>query len=358
MMMAKKNVWINEEFGTQIEKTRGDRMKWTRRFHAHGLTEFDAWAKIRKFIVQNYPVTTEQRIQTLTVTENPDGVKNLWSGECTFISPSLEQRLDEAKIPGYSFSTKGGTAHIINSLQTVKVYPGWRPKLEFYEEGDQKGFRTVKDAAGNVEIERETPPNFHCGIGWNEESNTFDGCDIIVPAWKSTISLVVPDEYVDQNFVKMLRLMTGTVNAAPFDGMAKGECLFLGCDGSRRVREKQLTAEEEESNETGPGHEMVWDLSFEFAAAPNRRQWIANIGYVNKRGWEYMHIIRRPASTPEPYATPKSDDGETDDEYHTVQTDSAETETFAKNRTTPVGAYIEQVYPYSDFQMFGFNSFS
>ncbi len=105
------SVWINEDFGTQIEKTRGDRRKWTRRFNAYGVTEFDAWVKIRKFIVRNYPVTTEQRIHTLTVTENPDGVKNLWTGECTFLSPGLEQRLDEERIPGYSFSTKGGTPH-------------------------------------------------------------------------------------------------------------------------------------------------------------------------------------------------------------------------------------------------------
>ena len=343
--------WINEEFGTQMEKTRGDRMKWTRRFTAHAKTEFDAWLEIRKFIVQNYPVQDEQRIHTLTVTENPDGVKNLWSGECTFLSPSLEQRLDEEKIPNYSFSTKGGTAHITNSLQTVKVYPGWRPKLEYCDEDGKRGFRTVKDG-GKVEVERETPPNFHGGIGWNEESRTFDGCDITVPSKQSTISVVVDDECVDQNFLKMLTQMTGTVNSAPFDGLAKGECLFLGCDGSRRLREKQLSAQEEEDSETGTEYELVWDLSFEFAAAPNRKQWVKNIGYVNKRGWEYMHIMRRPVSVLEKYDIPEQDN-ETDDEYAVVEQDAGESEDDSEATTTPVGAYIEQVYPYSDFSLLG-----
>ncbi len=230
-------------------------------------------------------------------------------------------------------------------MRTVNVYPGWRAKLEYVEEGGKKGFRTVKDELGNIEIERETPPNFHCGIGWNDEAGMFDGCDITVPSWKSTITVVVPNEYVDQNYLKMLRLMTGTTNWAPFDGMARGECLFLGCDGNRRLREKQLSAEEEESSETGPGHEMVWDLSFEFAAAPNRRQWVANIGYVNKRGWEYMHIVRRPVSMPEQYKTPEPEETDAEDESSVVQ--------LAPAKTTPVGAYIEQVYPYSDFQMLG-----
>ncbi|MDR1142394.1 MAG: hypothetical protein LBL62_11930, partial [Planctomycetaceae bacterium] len=109
-----------------------------------------------------------------------------------------------------------------------------------------------------------------------------------------------------------------------------------------------------------------WDLTFEFLGAPNRKTWIDDIGYVKKRGWEYMHMVRRLVNTTysiDPKDIPTDDEPETDNEYNndtvTEPQDSNETpKTDNKGKTvsTPVAAYIEQVYPYADFRMLGFNS--
>jgi hypothetical protein len=359
------NVIVDEEYGTQYEKSRGGLLKKRRRFCAFANYNFDAYIKIRNFIVSNY----SESIESLTVTEE-DETSRLWHGECTFSPPDTKEVLKEQNLPEYSFSTKGGTAHITQSRKTVQIYRGWRPKYKYVEDKDgKKKLEIVKKENGKIDLEKEEIQDHHGGIGWNEESASYDGTDIIVPAWKSTVKITVPNDFIDPHYLKMLRLMTGSVNGLPFDGMNRGECLFMGCDGNRRLQEvKQQQQEGGSENESEPEMELVWDLTFEFVGAPNRRTWIDNIGYVNKRGWEYMHMLRRMVNAPYVITQediPKEEEGNHDNEDFTTDDDVANTETqntpaptegSKKTHSTPVAAYIEQVYPYADFRMLGFNS--
>jgi hypothetical protein len=351
--MNMPNVWVDEQYGTKIEKTRKEQKRTVRKFCAFAKSSFDAYMKIRSFICSRYPVITE-RIESLTVTEN-DETDRLWEGECTFITLNLNQMLEERGLPDYSFSTKGGTANVTQSLRTAEKYAGWRPMYQYTEAGDgQKKFEVKKDAAGKIMVVREDIPNFHGGINWNEESNSFDGTEIVVPSWKSMVKMTVPNSVVDANYLRMLRIMTGTVNSNSFDGMHKGECLFVGCDGTRRLRETPQDLEEESE----PQQEIVWDLSFDFLGAPNRRTWINNIGYVKKRGWEFMHMIRRPVALPINVTDAEipGEEEDKDEDYENEGEPSTKiTNNEGKTILTPVAVFIEEVYRYADFKLFGFN---
>ena len=365
-------ILIDEEFGTKVEKTKNERMKWTRRFFAAGLptdtidAEIQAYILIRSFIAQRYPVFSTQRIQSLNVTEVEDGY-GVWRGECTFISPTKEQTLKKLNVPDYSFSTKGGTARITHSRKTIKVYPGWRP--EYYLE-DENGFKKLKirrDEQDKPILIHEKAPNFNGGIGWNEESGTFDGIDIVIPNWTATIKISVPNEYIDPLYFKMLRLLTGAVNSTPFDGMNAGECRFMGCDGQRRLVEKENENESENENETSElEYELIWDLTFEFEASPNSRKWIDGIGYVTKRGWDYMHLLSRMVDYPLERITITNEPENIDPDVSITDTennentpsddiDDEEKQEKKKRKTysTPVAAYVERVSPYADFKVFG-----
>ena len=87
-------------------------------------------------------------------------------------------------------------------------------------------------------------------------------------------------------------MLTGAVNSKPFDIFAPGECLFAGCDGTRRVHVPEKEEETENGDEIQEP-ELVWDLTFDFLGSPNVKKWIDGIGYVSKRGWDFVHITRR-----------------------------------------------------------------
>jgi hypothetical protein len=377
--MANVEILVDEEFGTKVEKTKGDRMKWTRRFFCAGIptdiidAEIQAYMTIRSFISSKYPVLTSQRIQSLNVTEIETGV-GAWRGECTFISPSEKDLLKQYGLPEYSFSTKGGTAHITHSRKTIKVYPGWRPEYYYEEKDGVKKLQIKRDEKGKPIIVKETVPDHKGGIGWNEDTATFEGVDIVVPSWKSTIKISVPNEYVDPLYLKMLRMITGAINSTPFDGMNPGECKFNGCDAARRIvpREKN---EEEENESQEPQYDLIWDLTFDFEAAPNMKKWIDGIGYVTKRGWDYMHILRRMVDYPTDTVYLEDEPDDVDPVIEIVAQEDSETGTEnppnpddpekneeqqekedkkqRKTYSAPVAAYIERVSPYVDFRVFG-----
>ncbi len=362
-------VWIDQRFGTKKTKTRGDRMKWQRRFIVDGIEGYDsydeeirAYAMIRSFIASTYPIFGEQRIQSLEVSEDENG-GGLWHGECTFISPTPRQMFDESGLPEYSFSTKGGTAHINHSRKTVGVYPGYHPEYEYVEGTDgKKTLQYKRNENGKLIPVKETAPNFHCGIGWNGETGSFDGVDIIVPTWSSTLKITVPDEYVDQRYLQMLRMLTGAVNSKPFDGLAPGECQFMGCDGVRRVQPGEKKDDEDDNENREPPFEFVWDLTFEFRGAPNSRKWMDGIGYVFKRGWDYVHVLRRNAdyklsdldipgkpSDIDPSVTAGAEAEQSLDPELDAQPEPG------MSISVPVAAYVERVYPYADFRVLGIN---
>jgi hypothetical protein len=371
---------VNESPGPKVEKTRQDRYKWTRNFTCIGVpdvptlqAELIAYMEIRTYIVLNYPVLTEQLIQSLEVTEVAPGT---WTGQCIFMSPTIAQLLKTEYLLDYSFSTKGGTAHIDHGRKTVKRYAGYKAVYdEITTEEEQvydmenatyvtkpktTRFEPRRDSRGQLVVERETIPELNGGIGWNQESANFDGIDIEVSSWKSTASITVPDEYVNGYYLRMLRLLTGTVNSTPFDGMNPGECLFIGCDGQRQPVEVQSS---EDSESTLPTFKFEWKLTFEFIGAPNIRRWIDGIGYIEKDGWDILHILRKTVDYPtSELAIPEKpidpDPPVTDADSNVEPTDDQPTppptQTQTKFTTTaPLAAYVEQVYPRADFRVLG-----
>jgi hypothetical protein len=354
--MSLLDVW--EEYGNQVEKTRGGSKKIRRKFglmKRGGIDELSAYIAIRAYAFKRYSGI----IDSINVTEE-DESSEIWHGECTFISPDAQKLLQNKGLPEYLFSTKGGTAHVTHSLKTVKHYAGKHPQYRYNE--DTKKFEIVKYNNGQPVLIDEDIPNLKNGLNWNEESAAFDGTEIIVPSWKSTVKVTVPNQTVDANYLKSLRKLTGCINLTPFDGMDRGECLFAGCDGVRRAQEPQQNEEEEEESdlpdETNEEPELFWDLTFEFLGAPSRRTWIENIGYVKKRGWEFMHMLSRPICYPyeEKNTVNAFPEEKNDTAYESVELDP-ETAPEGKNNgltiSTPVACYIEQVYPYADFNVFG-----
>jgi hypothetical protein len=362
---------VSEAYGTKLEKTRRDRGKWTRNFVCIDVPEVPtmqaemmAYIAIRSFIAANYPVLTEQLIQSLTVTNIAPGT---WQGQCTFISPTIAQQLKLEYLPEYSFTTKGGAAHITHSRKTIKKYAGWRPIYDEIkdEDGNVIKFDVRKDEDGKTVVEKEEIPELNGGIGWNSESVSYDGVDIQASTWKSTIRITVPNEFIDGYYLRMLRMLTGSVNSEPFDGMNEGECLFVGCDGTRRAIE---IPPHEDSESMQSLFAFEWQLTFEFLGAPNGERWIDGIGYVYKNGWDYMHLLNRPVDYPaakkiipdQPIDTdpPLTSAAPVDDPTIDPNTQPPATEPELEQETkytvaSPIAAYVERVYPYADFRVLG-----
>ena len=142
----------------------------------------------------------------------------------------------------FSFDTGGGTAHITQSLRTVRWYA----------------------APGRV------APNFGGAIGVNNES--VEGTDITIPVYNFKETHYIPVSLVTPAYKATLFYLTGKVNAGPFKGFAPGEVLFLGASGSQRGQED-------------------WEITFSFAASPNvSGLTIGNITGISKLGWEYLWV--------------------------------------------------------------------
>jgi len=204
-----------------------------------------AYTEFYQFVMENAPTFKGLPIETIDVEENEDGAK-LCIGTVKY-SNLAKQRLGIG-IPKYKFSTKGGTAKVRFSLETLK--------------------RIGRDG--------RTPPNFHGGI--NYQSGKYEGVDIVVPKWTKTVSIRYLRSMTGFQFERMVFGMTGTVNSHPFLGMAPGEVIFNGVD----VDDSDI--------ETEDGYIIpTSDCVFEFNGMPNRNNMYAgDLGPFDKGGWDYV----------------------------------------------------------------------
>lgn len=166
-----------------------------------------------------------------------------WEGTARYTkgSGSVPQTGDSA----FSFDTTGGTQHITQSVETIG---GYAP------------------TGGTV-------PDFQGAIGVSD--NSVEGVDITVPVYKFSETHYLPASEVDNTFKGMIFDLTGKVNNATFKGLAAGECLFLGAQGSRR----------------GTGPDDDWEITLNYAASPNKTSIvIGDITVTAKKGWEYLWI--------------------------------------------------------------------
>ena len=164
----------------------------------------------------------------------------VWYVDCeySFLQP---------RTPGqsvYSFETSGGTQHVNISKETIETY--------HWGTGD--------------------PPDYKGAIGVNGDS--VEGVDITVPVFNFSETHYIPARLVTAAYKLILFYATGKTNNAAWKGLAEGEALFLGAQGSLRG---------------GPND--FWEINYKFAGLPNRNDIL--IGgdpdrVVTKKGWEYM----------------------------------------------------------------------
>jgi len=202
---------------------------------------------------------------------NPD--ISIWDGTVRYGLVTRPQTGESV----FEFDTGGGSQHITQSRDTVGVYaaPGY------------------------------TALNFQGAIAVS--GHTVQGVDITVPVYNWGEQHYLDDSYVTETYKRTLAGLTGMVNNAAFRGFERGEVLFLGARGSKR----------------GEGD---WEISFRFAASPNRSGiTIGPITGIIKGGWEYLWVR---------YTSAEDEDGK-----ELVQ--------------RPVAVYVEKVYEYGDFSQLG-----
>lgn len=160
-----------------------------------------------------------------------------------------------------------------------------------------------------------TAPDFDNMIGWNGEE--FDGVDAIVPAFSFELSRKTSEGFIDDfgSFAQEISNYVGTVNKYNFMGFKPGNVLFNGIT-SGSLQKQAATASEDAYN--------YWTLTYSFTASPTTTFTVGKTT-IEKKGWEYLW-----------YLTEKSFDQTT-------------------GLVVPVvrAAYVEQVYPYSDFAGLG-----
>lgn len=183
--------------------------------------------------------------------------------------------------PEYSFSTGGGAKKVLQSIETQYAIapPG------------------------------KVAPDFKKAI--NASASGVEGVDIVSPNFEFTYTRKFKS--ITLQYIRQLRLMTGSVNDFTFYGFEKGELLFLGADGSCK-----------------PGDDdgvPVWSISFRFSAGVNRNDVDVSdeISVPLVRAHEYLWCTYEPQNDPLAKAL--------------VQ--------------RPKAAYVEQVYEFRDFKFLG-----
>lgn len=143
-----------------------------------------------------------------------------------------------------SFSTSGGTRHI------TQARPGTT----------STGYASTGAA-----------PDVKGAIG-APDGGVPAGCDITFPQFNFRVTHYFSDDQVTDAFIGKIHALTGCTNSAPFRGLAAGECLFLGAEGSKRS-----------------GGD--WEITFSFAGSPNRTNVsIGGITVTSVKGWQYLDV--------------------------------------------------------------------
>lgn len=188
-----------------------------------------------------------------------------WLAEVPYVAPELVSNTADYVT---SFDTGGGQQHVTQSLSTI----------------------------GSYAPPTKTAPNYKGAIGVTKDGVA--GCDIVVPVYKWSETHSKANEDVDESYMNVLYGLTGRVNSDTFRSLAPGECLFVGCQGTRR----------------GDGD---WEITYSFAASANRTGLVVgDITGIAKKGWEYLWV---------------SYDDAVDGAAHRIV-------------KVPVAAYVEKVY--------------
>jgi hypothetical protein len=177
----------------------------------------------------------------------------------------------------YTFQTGGSTVHIRTSLETIS----------------RNG------------IPGTTPPNYKQAI--NVRDGVVEGTDIVAPdfCFAETHYFAVGD--ISDEYIQIVRYLTGTVNDDTWKGFQKGEVLFMGASGSQRGIDD-------------------WEITYHFRVRDNTDEIVVgDIEAFSAEGWFYVWFRFDDVA-----------DG--------------------KMVQRPTAAYVERVYDYGDFTLLDIGS--
>ena len=179
--------------------------------------------------------------------------------------------------------------------------------------GREKRIHSFATRAWSAAKSKIKPPNFQHGVNYN--NGVYEGADVVVPAFGFSLDVDVPATVIPPSQLLFFHGLTGKVNGAPIWIFGPGEVLFLGVNGDSYRKQNALTG--------------VWEswfrISFEFEAAPS----LVNVDLppfadVTKRGMEYLWV------------------------FHQEEKDEESGVTIP----VPAACYVEQMYPFGDFEWF------
>lgn len=207
--------------------------------------------------------------------------QEIWLYKCPYGAVDVPKTSDKI-IQG---STGGGTAHITQSLETVGAFPATGLSAN------------TTDFGGAIGV---TP-------------DAVEGVDIIVPAFRFSVTKYVPVASVVSTYFDTIYALTGTVNGASFAPhtlmrtFAAGELLLEGVDFSQRNQDD-------------------WEFVYHFAASPNIADLdLPLIPNIVKAGHNYVW-------------------------FRYLDVDNDDIDQLVKK---PVAAYVERVYRTGDFSGLG-----
>jgi hypothetical protein len=260
----------------------------------------------------------------ITVTEKwdsrPTTLGDQPSVELNYIIDGTDDDVDaHAALLSTAPTTYGGLVLQSSQIERIAEY-SWDGSVRYgltqaSEAGDSQfsfdtGGGTQHITQGIANVNRYAPSgataaDFKGGIGVTADH--VEGVDVTIPVYNFSETHYFDDSTVTGAYKVILFGLTGSVNNAAFKGFATGEVLFLGASGSKRGQEP-------------------WEISFKFAASPNATGLtVGDITGIDKKGWEYLWV-----------------------RYSDAEDSSAKM--LVKR---PIGAYVEQVYPYGDFSGLG-----
>jgi hypothetical protein len=177
--------------------------------------------------------------------------KELWEFRATYVEPDRSDREHKLATGSYlfSFDTTGGMVTISTSQATTA----------FAKSG-------------------QTAPDFKNAI--NVADGEVKGTEIVIPVLKFSLRKRQEKAVITTAYVKILASLTGTVNAADFQGFAAGELLFMGASG-------------QQGTDTDP------EVTYNFAASENATGLsIGEVAGIAKKGHEYLWVVFEPVDDP------------------------------------------------------------
>src|SRR5262245_20799479 len=191
-------------------------------------------------------------------TVSPDGVPDIWKVDAKY-------GLKIKKKPGewsMAFDTSGATQKITQSRLTI-----------------DRRLTTLPIPPGEI------PPDYEGAI--NVTRDSVDGCDVVISSFRYEETHVATDTDITADWIRLVRMLTGRTNDAPFRIFGTGEVLFLGVAGSKRFNDN-------------------WELTFKFDVGTNvtfETEPPLKIGdlpdptdpstRITKMAWEYLWVRYR-----------------------------------------------------------------